>query len=229
MDFSNYKFRCSALGTIMTNDRSGKGMGETCKKYLMQVYIKEKYGRDREVINKYINKGLLVEEDSLTLYSLVKKTFFVKNEKTFSNDFIVGTPDIITGEEVIDIKSSWSLETFMSVIHQPINKDYYYQLQGYMALTNLQKARLAYCLVSTPEPLILDEKNRIKWKMGVSDPDTDEVYIQSCEYLETAMRFDDIPKEERYIEFLLNRIDADMELVYERVKLCRQFLNELSK
>jgi hypothetical protein len=33
-----------------------------------------------------------VEEDSITLYSRVKKTFFKKNDKHLDNEFIKGTP-----------------------------------------------------------------------------------------------------------------------------------------
>ena len=32
--FDNQLIRCSALGRIMTNDRSGKAMGQTAKTYL---------------------------------------------------------------------------------------------------------------------------------------------------------------------------------------------------
>lgn len=233
MDFLNYKFRASSIGTLMTNDRSGKQMGETAKQRLLEIYVKEKYGRDKELINKYITKGLQVEEDSITLYSRNKKTFYRKNEDRLENDFICGTPDLYEGPSIkeatliIDIKSSWDLFTFWMVLHKPMNTAYVYQLQSYMALTGAKESKLVYCLVSTPAPLILDEMNKLKWKMGVSDPDTNEVFKQACDYLETAMRFDDIPMEERFIEFTIQRNDAVIDSIYERVTDCRKFLNAL--
>lgn len=233
MDFSNHKFRASSIGTLMTNDRSGKQMGETAKQRLLEIYVKEKYGRDKELINKYITKGLQVEEDSITLYSRNKKTFYLKNEDRLENDFICGTPDLYEGPSIkeatliIDIKSSWDLFTFWMVLHKPMNTTYVYQLQSYMALTGAKESKLVYCLVSTPEPLILDEMNKLKWKMGVADPDTNEVFKQACDYLETAMRFDDIPMEERFIEFTIPRNDAVIDSIYERVGVCRKFLNAL--
>lgn len=234
MNFDNYLFRASSIGLIMTNERSGKSMGETAKGKLLEIWIKEKYGRDKELINKYIQKGLAVEEDSITLYSRNKKKFYKKNEDTLKNEFICGTPDLYEGESIdkaeiiIDIKSSWDIFTFFSVIHKPMNTHYIYQLQSYMALTGAKEARLVYCLVSTPEPLILDEMNKLKWKMGVADPSTDEVYKKACDYLETSLRFEDIPIEDRFIDFIIKRDDNVIDSIYERVKLCRQFLNELT-
>lgn len=233
MNFDNYKFRASSIGSIMTNDRSGKQMGETAKQKLLEIYVKEKYGRDKELINKYITKGLQVEEDSITLYSRNKKTFYLKNEDRLENDFICGTPDLYEGPSIkeatliIDIKSSWDLFTFWMVLHKPMNTAYVYQLQSYMALTGAKESKLVYCLVSTPEPLILDEMNKLKWKMGVADPSTNEVFKQACDYLETSMRFEDIPMEERFIEFTIPRNDAVIDSIYERAKDCRKFLNSL--
>lgn len=233
MNFDNYKFRASSIGAIMTNDRSGKQMGETAKQKLLEIYVKEKYGRDKELINKYITKGLQVEEDSITLYSRNKKTFYLKNEDRLENDFICGTPDLYEGPSIkeatliIDIKSSWDLFTFWMVLHKPMNTAYVYQLQSYMALTGAKESKLVYCLVSTPEPLILDEMNKLKWKMGVADPSTNEVFKQACDYLETSMRFEDIPMEERFIEFTIPRNDAVIDSIYERAKDCRKFLNSL--
>lgn len=217
----------------MTNDRSGKQMGETAKKKLLEIYVKEKYGRDKELINKYITKGLQVEEDSITLYSRNKKKFYLKNEDRLENEFLCGTPDLYEGESIknasmiIDIKSSWDLFTFWMVLHKPMNTDYIYQLQTYMDLTGAKEAKLVYCLVSTPEPLIMDEINKLKWKMGVSDPVGNEVFQQAAAYLETAMKFDDIPMEKRFIEFTIQRNDQVIETIYERVKDCRKFLSEL--
>jgi len=233
MNWENYKFRASSIGALMTNDRSGKQMGETAKKKLLEIYVKETYGRDRELLNKYITKGLAVEEDSITLYSRNKKKFYKKNEDRISNDFLCGTPDLYDGPTIkeatiiIDIKSSWDVFTFWMVLHKPMNTDYVYQLQSYMDLTGAKEAKLVYCLVNTPEPLILDEMNKLKWKMGVADPSTNELYQKACEYLEGEMRFDDIPMEKRFIEFTFKYDQNIINSVYERLKDCRKFLSGL--
>lgn len=233
MNWNEYKFRCSSLGRIMTNSRTKEPLGETCKAHLLECWIKEKYGREKEIINRYLKKGLQVEEDSITLYSRAKKKFYKKNEERLNNDHITGLPDLYEGETIrtasliIDLKSSWDIYTFFANLVKALNADYDYQLQGYMDLSGAPEARLVYCLVSTPDPLILDEMNKLKWKMGVADPENNEVFKQACEYLETAMKFDDIPLEDRYIEFIIPRDQKKIDAIHTRVEECREFLNKL--
>lgn len=228
----NILFRCSSLGYIMTESRSkAEPISETTKSHLADKYVSAKYGRETDISNKYIRKGLLVEEDAITLYSRVNKEFFKKNELTISNSYIIGTPDIFTGsiiheaETIIDIKSSWDIFTFFRTTQDKLNKMYYWQLQGYMALTGATSARLVYCLVNTPEPLIYDEKNKLRWKMGVINPETDENFTAACDELERLSKYDDIPMVERINEIYIERNDADIEMLYERVKQCREWMN----
>lgn len=226
MDFSNYKFHCSSLGDIMTNSRTKDALSETCKNHLMRIWIYQKYGRYKEEENKYIQKGNMAEEDGITLYSLVSNTMFVKNTQVFENDFIVGTPDIIHNNIVRDIKNSWSIYTFYETMVKALNKDYLWQLNGYWALIpECKAAKLVYVLINTPAVIIEQEKSRLRYKMGLIDPDANQVYLEACEEIDKNCIFDDIPNEERYIEMDVPQMD--MEEVYERVKQCRNFLNNL--
>lgn len=233
MNFLNTLFRCSSLGHILTDSKSkSETLGETCKTHLIDVYVASKYGRQTDISNKYIAKGLQVEEDSITLYSRVKKQFFRKNIEHLSNEFIKGTPDLFTGLEIkaadtiIDVKSSWDIYTFFRVHTQPLNKMYYWQMQGYMALTGAKSSRLVYCLVNTPETFLNDEKRKLFYKMNVPTEENQE-YKEACEALEKAMTFDDIPMNERMIEFEIQRDDDSICKMYQRVADCRQYLQEL--
>lgn len=226
-------FRASMAGTLMTEPlRKSETLSETTKNYLTEVFINEKYGRKKDVENKYIKKGLAVEEDAITLYSRVTKTFFLKNELRINSDYICGTPDIFIGDdilsatEIIDIKSSWDIFTFYGAKTKPLNQNYYWQLQCYMALTGATSARLAYCLVDTPQGILFDELSRLRWKMGVVNPETDENYKSACEELERLARYDDIPMPERVYEVVIKRNDTDIERLYSRIKECRLFLAE---
>lgn len=235
---TNTLFRCSSLSKLMTNpklkaDIEAGNLSETTKTYLLEVYISEKYNRDKNVTSKYMEKGLLVEEDSITLYSRVMKKFFKKNESKLSNEFIKGTPDLYTGLEiteadlVIDIKSSWDIFSFFKVkFDNSINKDYWWQLQGYMALTGASKAKLVYCLVDTPDTLIEDEKRKLLYKMNAGTTENED-YIIACEELERSMRFSDIPMEDRVIEYSIDRDDKAIAQLYDRIERCRMYLNEL--
>lgn len=231
MEVNDILFRCSELGNIMIEPKSkSEKISETTKSYLVDVYVRNKYLRNNHIVNKYTMKGLGVEEDSLTIYSMYKKTFFKKNEDRIGDKFIIGTPDIFEGEnifeakKIIDIKSSWDIFTFFKTKTKKINQMYYWQLQGYMALTGAKESTLAYCLTNTPEVLINDEKRRLQWKMGVLD--TNDDFEKACEEIERLSIYDDIPLEERVIEFNIDRNNNDIYRMYERVIDCRRWINE---
>ena len=237
MDFSNILFRCSQLGHLMTEPRAKAAkeageLSETTKTHLVDVYVQNKYGRQTDISNKYITKGLMVEEDSITLYSRVKKTFFKKNEKHLSNSFIKGTPDLFTGkiieqaETIIDIKSSWDIFTYFRNHSKGVPDLYYWQLQGYMALSGAKSAKLAFCLVDTPETLILDAKRKLMWQMNAGTEENEE-YKLACDELDKAMIFSDIPMNERVMEFDIERDCEGIERLYSKVIKARRFLNEL--
>lgn len=234
MNFDNYNFHPSSLGLIMTDSRTKEPIGETAKAHLLQCWIEETYGRKKDISNKYIEKGLAQEEESITLYSLVTKKFHKKNTETISNDFFIGTPDLYDGnsikeaELILDIKTSWDIFTFFATLQKPLNKNYYWQLQAYMDLTGASVSKLVYCLVDTPENLILDEKRKLQWAMGIIDPDANSEYLAKCEQIEKNMRFSDIPKEERYIAFEVKRNDEDIKKAHDRVIECRNYLNKFT-
>lgn len=231
MNADKILFRCSRLGDIMTNNRQGTGMGDTCKKYLTEVFVNEKYGREKDIQTKQMLKGLMVEEDAITLYSRLKKTPYKKNLETLSNDFIKGTPDLYEGESVrkadsiVDIKSSYDIFTFFNNTIDSLSKNYYWQMQGYMALTGAKQARLAYCLINTPDALINDEKKRLQWKMNIID-DANPMFQQACDELDKLMIYDDIPIKERALETIVHRADFDIQKIYDRVAECRTYMNE---
>ena len=133
-------------------DRDAGNLSETAKTHLIDLFVANEYKRNTDIFNKYVNKGLMVEEDSITLYSMVKKRFFYKNTERLENDFINGEPDLFIGKDInsadaiIDIKSSWDLYTFMRVKYSKvINENYWCQLQGYMWLTGASQFLYLSC------------------------------------------------------------------------------------
>lgn len=150
-------FRCSSLGKLMTEpqskaDKEAGKLSKTATSYLDEFIALYKYGRLKPFTNKYVQKGTVVEKDSIDLYCDVFKTFAKKNDKWFNDGTIGGTPDIIFKDKVTDIKSSWQLSTFLA--NKGIPKDYFWQLCGYARLLKIKKAELVFCLVNTPENLI---------------------------------------------------------------------------
>jgi hypothetical protein len=212
--------------------RDNPELSGTCKSYLVECYVSEVYGREKEVYSKYMEKGLAVEEDSITLYSRIKKQFFKKNEETISNQYICGTPDLYEGKSIkeafsiIDLKSSWDLFTFFAAKLGPLDHNYEWQLTGYMDLSHAEQSVLAYCLIDTPETLIQKEANKLMWDMGATTSESPE-YLEAKEVLEKQMRFGDIPMNDRMTEKFIRRDEGKIRQIPERVEECREWLNEL--
>jgi hypothetical protein len=149
-----FKIRCSAIGSIMANSRTKGQLSKTAQTYAQEWLKEQIYGRRKDISSKYLDKGNQLEEESIEfLTNNSDYGFLIKNEEHFENDFLTGTPDIITKDEVIDMKNSWDCFTFPLFFDAIPNKDYMYQLQGYMALTGLKKAKLVYTLMTTPKDI----------------------------------------------------------------------------
>lgn len=112
------------------------------------------YGYDQEVSSKYMEKGLMVEDQAIQLYNEVFFTNHQKNTVRMSNQWITGECDIFAPEKGIDIKSSWSLATFPATADAGKDKGYEWQCRAYMWLWDVDQWEVAYCLVNTPEELI---------------------------------------------------------------------------
>ncbi len=233
MNFDNYKFRSHAIGKLMTNPRKKSDiLSQTTKTYLDEIYVQEKYGRKKIISTKYMDKGNLNEEESITMASNYKEASppLLKNEKNFMNDFICGTPDIVC-DTVIDVKSNWDLWTFFKA---ELSKDYDWQLRGYLWLTGLTVGELVYCLTNTPEHLVRDEQQRMFWKHKIGDDASDEEqerYQHMMEALykriEKNMTFDDIPENERLKVFTVEHEPEKIDALKNRVVECRAYLNSL--
>ena len=165
------KIRCSALGKIMTNPRSKKEtLSAGCKTYIKELVKEDLFGYKSTIDSKYLTKGIDMEDTSIDLYNEVHSTLYLKNTERLSNEFITGECDINTEDKIIDIKTSWSLETFPAAVDDINNKDYEWQLRAYMWLYDKPKAELAYCMVSTPDYLLKDWDNYKIHKVDKHDP-----------------------------------------------------------
>jgi hypothetical protein len=218
------KIRCSALGKIMTNSRSkSEVLSKTCKSYLEELALEELYNIKKEYDNKYFDKGNEVEDNSIELAQEVLKTGLIyKNNDSFENDFLTGTPDVNTGDILIEIKSSWNGSTFPFYKEEIPTKDYFYQLQGYMALTGKKESLLCYCLINTPLQIVEDEIRREHWKQFQIDEDE-----EIRKYVEEQHNFDHIHKEKRIKTFKVEYDESIIESIYGRIKECREYYKTL--
>ncbi len=231
-------------------------LSDSCKTHLVDLFVSNKYNRYTEIHAKQLDKGNEVEDDSITMLSLLSGIFYKKNEQHFENDFIKGTPDILWGdnvaifiEVVIDTKSSWDAYSFFRATYKELNPMYYWQLMSYMDLTGAQSGSIDYCLNNTPYFLVESELR----KESYNHPDNNtpawiELQIianhtydlksfedyykrRGCLPVDelahiTVAGFIEIPLEERHFSFKVERNDEDIERIHQRVTQCREYMNK---
>jgi hypothetical protein len=163
-------FRCSSLAKLMTNPRNkSESLSETAKSYIKQLAKENFYGYTSKVETKQMRKGTEYEMESIALVNSVWfGSNFVKNQLRETQGYLSGHPDIITDDSIIDIKTSWSLETFPAL---PEDADSYeWQVRGYMHLFNKPRAFVIFCMIDTDDELLSDWDKRDIHKVSHIDP-----------------------------------------------------------
>lgn len=216
-------FRCSSAHKLLTepklkSDKTSGKLSETAKTFIQEMWLQNTYGYAESVMTDEMMKGLICEQDSMALIqSVLGGPFRTRFNTRLKNDYIIGTPDVVLKNEnmVEDIKTSWSLRTYMNAELLPA---YYTQGQCYMWLTGLTNYRLIYALVPTPAEMILDEQKRLYYKFGCNEDNKD--YQRMCEQIERNNSIIDVlPLKDRvkvfefefdanYIEVLKTKIEA---------------------
>ena len=218
-----FKIRCSAIGQIMTDGRAKGTMGKTAESYLKLWVLEQVFNRKKMISTKYMVKGNIMEDYGIDrIGAWLEIPDAVKNEQHFEDEFMTGTPDLLSGDMVIDLKSSWDFTTFPYFDTECPNSDYYWQLQGYMHLTGKKSAKLIYVLSDTPLHLIESECKSYCWKTGKMFEDVIADFVH-------RMTYNDIMPHEKIRIFDIERNDEDIQRIIERVKLCREFINNLKR
>ena len=218
------KIRCSAIGKLMSTPRTkGEILSETAKTYIQDLFKEKELGIAREFWSRYTDKGIQMEDEAIDFAGQVLGwDFVVKNEQGYENDWITGTPDVIAKDLLADIKCSWDGNTFPLFDTELKNKDYYWQLQGYMWLTGLDQAELVYCLMNTPHQIVEDEVRRAHWKAGLIDEDLD-----LREAVQSQHTFDHLPNNLRVKRFIIRKDEEAIEKIKEKVELAREYYEQL--
>lgn len=221
INWETYKFRASSVKKLMTKSRSKTDpISQTTKSYLSEIWIKEIFGREKPITTPAMQKGTIVETDTMELFQKVTGKTYFKNNKQLDNNYVSGTPDIIDNKNKMigDIKSSWDLWTFSKVNEDQAKKDYYYQLLTYMWLTGFKKSFLTYGLVNTPELMVYEEIHRLTFKMEEGKA---EEYRKNFE-------FDDIDEKLRIKQYSFDFCDIEVAKVKAKIIYCREYLSNLS-
>ena len=197
-----------------------EGAKTYCKDWLKgQLFDYEKIFR-----SKYTDKGNIMEYESIDFIAeQLGYGFLLKNEEHFSDEYMQGTPDIILKSEVIDVKNSWDANTY-PFFDDSYNKDYYWQLQGYMNLTGKDKAKLIFCLMDTPEHLIHKEAYWYSMNLGYDELEK-EIYDKFLHNL----TYKNVPNKYKLRVFEIERKENDIQRIKENVEACRIYIDKLLK
>lgn len=230
INWETVKFRASSWGNLLSESKDKKEpIGKTCAGELLKIYNQVKYGRREDIVTAAMDKGKQVEDQSIQLFSMLEGKLYYKNEEQLENDWCTGHPDIFSGEEIFnaeevhDIKSSWSVFTFMPKLLEGVDKAYEAQLNCYYSLTGAQGGSIAYCLVSAPPNIVESEKRKLLFSMNVATEFSPE-YLKAAEALERNLIYDDIPPEERVIKINVPRNEELIEKMKAKVPLLREWL-----
>lgn len=211
------KFRASQIGKLMTASRSkSEPLSEGARTEIMLLAKKHYYGYSSELNDRKVKKGIVQEQDSIDLLNMVRLETYQKNDLRLENDYLTGECDIIS-DGIIDIKTSWDLDSFPATIAEAEKKTsaklYEWQLTAYMCLYDKPYAELIYCMVDT-DPLDV---------FGLLN-DWDDLSLHRVSHIAPSKRI------------TVLRYERDLEKEWkmmEHLKLCSEFYdicyNELEK
>lgn len=214
---------------------------------LEQIFNHLFWGRRKILISKYLDKGIIVEEDSLELLSEIENHQFWKNDQFIENDYLQGTYDTMDDRgstKVIDAKSNFELETHQKATLTDL---YEWQLKGYCWILGIRDGELVHCLVNTPSHIIKREEKSLWYSMGMPEDD-EERWVAAVSQLERNHIFDihkfridnphhdltntvwkDIPAHMRIKRFPVRLENSDVEHMTRRSKMCKEWLIEREK
>ena len=165
------KWRASQIGKLMTTSRTkGDALSQTAKSYIDQLAKEHFYGYESPIVNRYLDKGINQELESIQLLNSVRFENFEKNTERIENEWLTGECDILTNEKIIDIKTSWSLDTFPELPEDIDSKDYEWQGRAYMMLYEKHEFELIYCMVSTWDEFLTQYDDKTIHKVDHIDP-----------------------------------------------------------
>lgn len=209
-------------------------LSDTAIAYLVEAYAWETEKMcsiTKEMDVEYFERGRKTEPESIKLLNDVDKVQYLKNEFRVENDFLSGIPDVVTvsdeftAKAIRDIKSTRDYPTFLYKIHKGLDAGNAEQLQGYGDILDCRDLGVAFTLPTMPESIRAGYKMKLAYKMNAAiyqDPEFEKAWAN----LERSMIFDHMPAARRVYKIpVVPFTPAEQAAVYERVKVCREWLN----
>lgn len=199
-------FRCSSIGKLMTDPRTkSEGiLSVGAKTHIRTQAAQEIFSVEFEITGKELEKGIIVEDDGVSLLNRVRGLNLSKNTELRKNGWISGTCDLFDAprRRGHDLKCPWSFATFPIALADCYDNLYEWQMRGYMWLWDANEWEVNYALVNTPEHLI--------------------------RYEPASMHFvDHVPEHMRLTTWLVTRDAAKEKAMAERVDAARDYYAEV--
>jgi hypothetical protein len=240
--------KAARVKSLQKKEKGEDELPAGAKTHLDDVFRSQFWRRRRHLTNKFLDKGLLCEQDILALKSKLDNEFYTKNDEHFQNDYIQGSWDSFL-KKVIDTKANYDLKTFEEA---DLSSLYKWQLHGYSflakeeyKLADYPESELVYGLVNSPLHHITNEITREFYANGNPDDD-DENWMEVKRQVERNHIFDrdlflrdypayifqnkvwdfDIPWQFRIKQFDVKTTQDEIDHIKRRVLMCRIYLCE---
>lgn len=176
--------------------------------------------------SKHTIKGTKIEWEAIGFINEILGTYYAKNEELLFNEWMVGTPDIVEPnlkncELIVDAKCPFTHST-MPIKNTPLNKLYWWQVQGYMHLSGAKQAKVIYCLMNAPVQVIESECWRIARLNGLS-----EYTPEIVEMVTRELTYDDIDPALRIKVYDVEYDPDAINQIQQRVFACNEYLRTL--
>lgn len=213
-------------------------LSDTCIGYLVEAYAWETEGMcsiTKEMDVEYFERGRKTEPESIELLSFVDDVAYLKNETRFGNDFLSGIPDVLKisddfkAKRIRDIKSCKDYPLFLYKIHKGVDPGNAEQLQGYGDILECGDLGVAFTLPTMPESIREGYKIKLAYKMNAAI-DQDKEFEKAWANLERSMIFKHMDPRKRVYKIPVDPFTpSEQAAVYERVKVCREFLHNFDE
>lgn len=238
--------KAERVKALKKKEKGDDELSSGIKTHLDDVFRAVFWRRRRNLSNKYLDKGLLVEQDILDLASKIDGDFYIKNGQRYSNEYLEGEWDNFD-KKIRDAKANYDLKTFDEA---ELTSLYEWQLHGYsflakdeFKLPDYPESELIYGLVNNPLHHIQNEITRQYYAHG-NPSDDNEKWIEVKRQIERNMIFDielfkrdyphyqfenkvldfDIPAILRMKKFEVKTTQDHIDHIQRRVLLCRIYL-----
>lgn len=208
-------------------------LSKTAISFLTTRYGYDKYAKKTLSTGRHFSffeKGNQLESEAIDILSKIDKVRYQKNKELKQNDFILGKCDILSVErnKILDVKTSWNINTFLSVRNYILKPSYWYQMQGYLELHDIPVGEVCFVLLNTPEDMVEKERLKLLNRYVFGEISRDD-YEKNVELLSMSTSYSNIPMKKRVIRFRVKRAKEVIPSVYKKVEQARLWLKEFDK